>query len=79
MVKNLNEPDKILCNGVETLSKFSYLGDRLNATGGCETAITARTRIGWIKFWECSKILKGRRFSLTMKGKVYKSCIRSAT
>ena len=50
----------------------------MNATGGCETAVTARSRIGWMKFRECSKILKGRRFSLKMKGKIYKCCVRSA-
>ena len=70
--------DEKLCDGVETVSKFTYLGDRLNATGGCETAVTARSRIGWMKFRECSEILKGRRFSLNMKGKIYKSCVRSA-
>ena len=31
-----------------------------------------------MKFRECRKILKGKRFSLKMKGKVYKSCVRSA-
>ena len=67
-----------LCDGVKTVSKFTNLGDRLNATGGCETAVTARSRIGWMKFRECSEIPKGRRFSLNMKGKIYKSCIRSA-
>ena len=40
-----------LCDGVETVSKFTYLGDRLNATGECERAVTARSRIGWMKFW----------------------------
>ena len=69
-VKNFKRLDKKLCDGEETVSKFSYLGDRLNATGGCETAVTARTRIGWMNFRECSKMLKGRRFSLKMKGKV---------
>ena len=64
---------------METESKFTYLGDRLNAISGCETAVTARSRIGLIKFRECSKIPKGRRFSLKMKGKVYKSRVRSAT
>ena len=68
---------KILCDGVETVTKFAYLGDKLNATGGCETAITAKTRIGWMKFRKCSEILKGKRFSLNMK-EVYKSCVRSA-
>ena len=28
MVKNFKGPDKILSDGVETVSKFSYLGDR---------------------------------------------------
>ena len=78
VVKNFKvSADEKLCDGVETVSKFTYLGDRLNATGGCETAVAARSRIGWMKFRECSEILKGRRFSLKMKGKTYKSCVRS--
>ena len=77
-VKNFKRPDEKLCDGVETVSKFSYLGDRLNANNGCKTAITVRSRIGWIKFRKCSEILKSRRFSLQMKGKVYNSCVRSA-
>ena len=75
--KNFKRSDEKLCDGVETVSKFTYLGDRLNATGGCETAVTTRSRIGRIKFRECSEILIGRRFSLKMKGKIYKSCVRS--
>ena len=63
---------------METVSKFTYLGDKLNATGGCETVVTARSRIGWMKFRECSEIFKGRRFSIKMKGKIYKSCVRLA-
>ena len=78
VVKNFKGSDEKLFDGVDTVSKFTYLGDRLNATGGCETAVTARSRIGWIKFRECSEILQGRRFSLKTKGKVYKSCVRSA-
>jgi len=74
----MKEPVELLCDGVETVIKFLYLGDRLNATGGCEVAVTARTRIGWMKFRECSELLKGKRFSLKIKGKVYKSCVRSA-
>ena len=38
---------------------FCYLGDRLNASVGSETAVTARTRIGWMKFKECEKLLNG--------------------
>ena len=50
--------DEELCDNVETRSKFTYLGDRLNVTGRFETAVTARSRIGWMKFRECSEILK---------------------
>ena len=62
VVKNFKGSDEKLCDGVETVCKFTYLGDRLNAAGGCETAVTARTRIGWIKFGECSEILKTEGF-----------------
>ena len=42
VVKNFKGPDVMQCDDVDTASKFSYLGDRLNANGGCETALTAR-------------------------------------
>ena len=58
--------------------KSVYLRDRLNASGRSEAAVTARTRIGWIKFRECGELLCGRKFLLKMKGKIYLSCIRSA-
>ena len=41
---------EVMCDEVETVKKFSYLGDRLNANGGCEAAVTARTRLAWKKF-----------------------------
>ena len=34
-------------------------------------------RIRWIKFIECEELLLGRKFWLKMKGKIYKSCVRS--
>ena len=64
---------------METVKGFCYLGNRLNASGGCEVAVTARTILGWKKFRECGEILFGKRFSLRMKGKTYKSYVRSAT
>ena len=63
---------------METVRKFSYLGDRLNANGGCETAVTAKTRIGWMKFMECNEILKTQEVLLKMKEKVHKRCVKSA-
>ena len=72
------ESVEVWCDEVETVKSFCYVGDRLNASGGCETTVTARVRIGWMKFRECGELLLGRRFSLKMKGMVYSSCVRSA-
>ena len=35
-----------LCDEVETVNGFCCSGDKLNAGGGCEAAVTARVRIG---------------------------------
>ena len=51
------------CEEVETVKSFCDLGDRVNASGGCEAAVTARTRIGWVKFKECGELLNSKRFS----------------
>ena len=72
------EPMEKLWNEVETVSGFCYLGDRMGASGGCEAAVTARAKIGWAKFRECRELLYGKRFSLKMKGRVNRSCVRSA-
>ena len=50
----------------------------MNANGGSEAAVTARTRIGLIKFRECGELLYGRKFSSIMKERIYQSCVRSA-
>ena len=50
----------------------------MNAGSGCEAAVTARARIGWVKFRECRELLNSKRFSLKLEGMVYRSCVRSA-
>ena len=35
-----------LCNEVETVNGFCYLGDRLNSRGDSEAAVIPRVRIG---------------------------------
>ena len=37
---------EIMCDEVETVRGFCYLGNRLNASGECEAAVTAKTRAG---------------------------------
>ena len=57
---------------------FVILGYRLNSSACCEAAVTARVRIDWVRFSECGELFLGNRFSLRIKGKVYRCCIRSA-
>ena len=47
----------------------------MNASGGCEAAVTARARIGRVKFKECGELLNSKRLSLKMKGMIYRSCV----
>ena len=54
------EQEKKLCDEVGTVGGLTYLGDRVRAGGGCETAMTDRTRYGWVKFRECGVFLYGR-------------------
>ena len=66
-VDGLVEPVEELCEEVETVKSFCYLGDRVNASGGCKAAVTARARVGWLKFKESRELLNSKRFSLKMK------------
>ena len=53
---------RIIIYRVDFVKSFCYLGDRLNASGGSEVAVTVRMRIGWIKFREFEELLYGRDF-----------------
>ena len=67
------EQEVKLCDEVETVSELTYLGDRVSAVGGCEAAVTARTRCWWVEIMECSELLYGRRFPLDLKGAAHRS------
>ena len=68
---------KKLCDEVEAVNGFCYLGDRLNSCGGCKAAVAARVRIDWVRFRKCGELLLGNKFPSRMKHKVYCCCIRS--
>ena len=72
------EQEVKLCDEVETVGEFKYVGDRVSAGGGCEAAVTTRARCGWVKFRECVELLCGRRFPLSLKAAVYRSYVSSA-
>ena len=42
------EQEVMLCHEVESVRELTYLGDRVSVGGGCEAAVTARTRCGWV-------------------------------
>ena len=67
------EQEEKLCDEVEIVGEFTYLGDRVSAGGGCETAVTDRTTCGWAKLRECSDFLFGRKFPLSLKVGIFKS------
>ena len=62
------EQEEKLFDEVETVEKFTHRDNRVSAGGGCEAAVTARTRCGWAKIRECCKLLYCRRFPLKQKG-----------
>ena len=70
------EQEVKLCDEVATVREFTYLGDKVSAVGGCEAAVTAIARCGWVQFRECGELLYGGKFPLMLKGAVYKSYIR---
>ena len=59
-------------------SEFCYLGDVLNAGGGCTQAITARSRVAWGKFRKLRPILTSSHLSPQFRGSVFNSVVRSA-
>ena len=61
---------------LEVVFEFCYLGDMIDAGGGCERASIARTKVAWGKFKQLLPLLT-RALPLNTKGKVYKSCVRS--
>ena len=50
----------------------------INADGRADSAVVARIRCAWHTFRELAPILTLKGASLLLKGKVYRSCVRSA-
>ena len=63
---------------LEVIPTFPYLGDTLNAGGGCDSAIAGRCCAAWGKFRKLLLLLTSRHISPKSRGQVYSSCIRSA-
>ena len=66
MMEEMVDSIEKLCDEVETVNGFCYLGDELNACAGCEAATTARVKIGWVRFKKCVELFLGSKFPLKM-------------
>ena len=62
----------------ELVDKFCYLGDMLSVDVDADAAMEARIRIGWNKFRLLVPLLTSKDVSLTMRGRLYSSCLRSS-
>ena len=50
----------------------------MSAGGGCESAVSARSRCGWFNLRECDNFLYGRTDHLMLREAVYKCYVRPA-
>jgi len=50
----------------------------LSVDGDADAAVEARIRIGWNKFRQLVPLLTNKDVSLTMRGRLYTSCVRSS-
>jgi hypothetical protein len=62
--------NSVLCIGCK---KWVY-----KRCSGVKNAVTSRVRVGWMKFREMHGVLCGRKWSVKMKGRVYRVCVRAA-
>ena len=63
---------------METVRKFTYLGDRVSAGGGCDATVTARAKCGCAESLEYGELLHGNRCSLKQNGAVNNSYAKPA-
>ena len=60
--ENVQDHDEKLHDDVETVTDFSYLDSRISSGGGCDAAVTCRTRLGLVKLRNCPDLLGGKSF-----------------
>jgi len=61
---------------LELVDKFCYLGDMWSVDGDADAAVETRIRIGWNKFRQMVTLLTNKDISLTVRGRLYSSCMR---
>ena len=75
--KNVDQEEN-LNEDVETVTYFSYLGERNYSGGGCESAVASRIGLGWLKLRDSHDVIFIKKIPLKIKGSAYKGCATSA-
>jgi hypothetical protein len=57
---------------------FRYLGSMLQKNGNIDEDVSHRIKVGWLKWRQASGVLCDPRVPLKLKGKFYRTAIRSA-
>jgi len=60
---------------LELVDKFCYLGDMLSVDGDADAAVETRIKIGCNKFRQFVPLLTNKDVSLTVRGRLYSSCV----
>jgi len=60
---------------LELVDKFCYLDDMLSVDGDADAAVKTRIQIGWNKFRQLILLLTNKDISLTVRGRLYSSCV----
>ena len=63
---------------LEVVASFCYLGDMLSAARGRELSTTTPVKTAWKRFSDLLPVLSSRHLSFKTRGRVYRSCVRSA-
>ena len=63
---------------MKKVDHFKCLGTVVNADGCCEEEVRRRVQAGWQNWRRASGVLCDRKLSARLKGKIYKSVVRTA-
>jgi len=57
---------------------FCYLGDMLNVDADADAAVETKIRTAWNKFRQLVPLLINKYISLSVRGRLYSSCVQSS-
>ena len=76
----MEEDNRVRMGGRELkkVTEFKYFGSTVDSKRGSMTEITRRTTAGWNGWRKVTGVLCDRNMPATVKGRVYRTCVRPA-